>query len=69
MNSKEQLWGLPSAPLWPTSTWRILGTRPLIQLSALPRFWKRFVDDTFVVIEASKKQGFLEHINSVDLFI
>ena len=31
-----------------------------------PRFWKRYVDDTFVVIEAAKKEGFLEHINSVD---
>ena len=34
-----------------------------------PRVWKRYVDDTFVVIEANKKQGFLEHINRVDLFI
>ena len=34
-----------------------------------PRFWKRYVDDTFVVIEADKKQGFLNHINSVDPFI
>ena len=31
-----------------------------------PRVWKRFVDDTFVVIEDEKKQGFLEHINNVD---
>ena len=31
-----------------------------------PRISKRFVDDTFVVIEAEKKQGFLEHTNKVD---
>ena len=31
-----------------------------------PRFWRRFVDDTSVVIEAEKKQGFLEHISNVD---
>ena len=31
-----------------------------------PNVWKRFVDDTFVIIEAEKKQGFLEHINNVD---
>ena len=24
------------------------------------RVWKRYVDDTFVVIEANKKQGFLD---------
>ena len=34
-----------------------------------PTVWKRYVDDTFVVIEADKKQGFLNHINSVDPFI
>ena len=31
-----------------------------------PRIWKRYVDDTFVVIDAVKKAGFLEHINSID---
>ena len=29
-------------------------------------FWKRYEDDTFVVIEAAKKEGFLEHISSVE---
>ena len=28
--------------------------------------WKRFVDDTFVVIKAAHKQEFLDHINSID---
>ena len=31
-----------------------------------PRIWKRYVDDTFVVINAAKKEVFLEHIHSVD---
>ena len=31
-----------------------------------PRIWKRYVDDTFVVTDVTKKQGFLEHINNVD---
>ena len=31
-----------------------------------PLMWKRFVDDTFVVIKAAHKQEFLEHINSID---
>ena len=34
-----------------------------------PRVWKRYVDDTFGVIEANKKQGFLDEINNVDPFI
>ena len=31
-----------------------------------PLMWKRFVDDTCVVIKAAHKQEFLEHINSID---
>ena len=31
-----------------------------------PRIWKRYVNNTFVVLDATKKQGFLEHINSID---
>ena len=26
-----------------------------------PRFWKRYVDDTFTILESSKKEEFLEH--------
>ena len=28
--------------------------------------WKRFVDDTFTIIESSQKNEFLEHINSIE---
>ena len=31
-----------------------------------PRILKRYVDDTCVIIDATKKEGFLEHINSID---
>ena len=31
-----------------------------------PRFWCRFVDDTFVIHKEVYKQDFLQHINSVD---
>ena len=31
-----------------------------------PRIWKRYVDDTFVVIESVRKEKFLEHINNMD---
>ena len=30
-----------------------------------PSSWKRYVDDTFVVIEAARKEKFLEHINNM----
>ena len=31
-----------------------------------PRLWKRDVDDTFVILQQSHKEEFLQHINSVD---
>ena len=31
-----------------------------------PMFWHRFVDDTFVIHKEVNKQGFLQHINSID---
>ena len=31
-----------------------------------PTFWCRYVDDTFVIHKEVNKQGFLQHINSVD---
>ena len=34
-----------------------------------PYLWKRFVDDTFTILQSSQKNGFLEHINSNDQHI
>ena len=34
-----------------------------------PYTWKRFVDDTFTILESTQKNEFLEHINSVDQHI
>ena len=34
-----------------------------------PRLWKRYVDDTFVILQQSHKEEFLQHINSVDPYI
>ena len=34
-----------------------------------PYTWKRFVDDTFTILESTQKNEFLEHINSTDQHI
>ena len=34
-----------------------------------PRLWRRYADDTFVILQQSHKEEFLQHINSVDLSI
>ena len=31
-----------------------------------PIFWRRFVDDTFVVIQKTKEDSFFNHLNSID---
>ena len=31
-----------------------------------PRWWKTYADDTFVILKQSKREEFLQHINSVD---
>ena len=34
-----------------------------------PHLWKRFVDDTFTILQSSKRDGFLEYLNSIDQHI
>ena len=41
-------------------------TKAINTVEYTPRIWKMYVDDTFVFIDAAKKEGFLEHINSID---
>ena len=31
-----------------------------------PLFWRRFVDDTFIIMQSSQKTSFLEHLNNID---
>ena len=37
-----------------------------LSIAPTPRLWHRYVDDTFVIQKEVNKQGFLQHINSVD---
>ena len=39
---------------------------PFVFIIHPPSTWKRFVDDTFVVIESSRKEEFMDHINNLD---
>ena len=38
----------------------------LCSASTLPRYWFRFVDDTFVIQQQFHNQLFLNHINNID---
>ena len=43
-----------------------LEAKALITSPQLTGMWKRFVDDTFVVIKSTHRDEFLKHINSID---
>ena len=52
-----------------TNLFQILGVDGAVGrdfVSRSPKIWKRFVDDTFTIIQKADKDAFLEHINSVD---
>ena len=43
-----------------------LETKALATASSTPKIWKRFVDETFTIIQKVHKDAFLDHINSID---
>ena len=58
--------GSPISPIVANLYMEDLETKAIQTAPHTPVFWKRFVDDTFVIIKASHKQEFLDHINSID---
>ena len=58
--------GCPISPIVANLYMEDFETRAISTSLHPPLMWKRFVDDTYVVIKAAHKQEFLEHINSID---
>ena len=58
--------GSPVSPIVAQSIHGVLRTKSSKHCSPPLRFWHRYVDDTFVIHKEANKQGFLQHINSVD---
>ena len=58
--------GSPVSPIVANLYMEYLEQKALSTAPHTPRFWCRFVDDTFVIHKEANKQGFLQHINSVD---
>ena len=58
--------GSPVSPIVANLYMEYLEQKALSTAPHPHRFWCRFVDDTFVIHKEVNKQGFLQHINSVD---
>ena len=58
--------GSPISPIVANLYMEDLESKAIQSAPHPPAFWKRFVDDTFVIIKPFHKQEFLEHINSID---
>ena len=58
--------GSPVSPIVAILYMEYLEQKALSTAPNPPRFWCRYVDDTFVIHKEVNKQGFLQHINSVD---
>ena len=58
--------GSPVSPIVANLYMEYLEQKALSTAPHPPRFWCMYVDDTFVIHKEANKQGFLQHINSVD---
>ena len=58
--------GSPVSPIVANLYMEYLEQKALSTAPHPPRFWCRYMDDTFVIHKEANKQGFLQHINSVD---
>ena len=58
--------GSPVSPIVANLYMEYLDQKALSTAPHPPKFWGRYVDDTFVIHKDVNKQGFLQHINSVD---
>ena len=57
--------GSPVSPVLANLYLEFFEDRALTTVVNPPRWWKRFVDDTFVILKQNMRDEFLQHINSV----
>ena len=58
--------GSPISPIVANLFMEDLETKALSTSPAPPTLWKRYVDDTFIIIHRAGRNNFLQHLNSID---
>ena len=58
--------GSPISPIVANLFMKDLEVKALSTAPTPPTLWKRFVDDTFIIIQRTHKETFLQHLNSID---
>ena len=58
--------GSPRSPIIANLYMEVFETQAISTAPHPCSLWRRFVDDTFVVIQKAQKDSFIEHINSID---
>ena len=61
--------GSPVSPIVANLYMKQFERKAVQSASHCPRYWFRFVDETWVIQQKAHKQVFLDHINSIDLAI
>ena len=58
--------GSPISPIVANLFMEDLEKKALATAPTPPTLWKRFVDDTFIIIQKAEKDNFLQHLNTID---
>ena len=63
---QDAVMGSPISPIVANLFMEDFETKAINTVQYPPRISRKYIDDTFVVIDSAKKDKFLEHINSID---
>ena len=64
--TKEAAMRSPVSPIVANIYMEASENRAITTALNAPKIWKRYVDDTFMILHQSHKEKFFKHINTVD---
>ena len=58
--------GSPNSPIVANLSMEDFEVKAINTAQCPPKMWKRYVDDTCVILDSARKEEFTKHINSID---